>query len=141
MGFSFDDGRASTFGRDLVNYISSKLPYTGYDVTKDTDNLNPKYKHFENIGTRRAELLSKHSISNNYDYNNASVGNIASDKRYNEIMYANIQKDKPARIRDYRIIAAFAEVADALDEICDEVINKDEKHNAATLEFRNSTAS
>lgn len=139
MGFSFDDGRASTFGRDLMNYISSKLPYTGYDVSKDTEALNPKYKHFENVGTRRAEILSKYSTTQNYDYNSSSVGNIASDKRYNEIMYANIQKDKAARIRDYRIIAAFAEVADALDEICDEVINKDDQHNAATIEFRNAT--
>ena len=139
MGFSFDDGRTSTFGRELMNYISSKLPYSGYDLSKVTDNLNPKYKYFETTGTRRAEVLSKYSISQNFEYNNNSVGSIVSDKQYSDIMYANIQKDKGARVRDYRIIAAFSEVADALDEICDEVINKDAQGKVIKLLFKNAT--
>ena len=139
MGFSFDDGRTSTFGRELMNYISSKLPYSGYDLSKVTDNLNPKYKYFETTGTRRAEVLSKYSISQNFEYNNNSVGSIVSDKQYSDIMYANIQKDKGARVRDYRIIAAFSEVADALDEICDEVINKDAQGRVIKLLFKNAT--
>jgi hypothetical protein len=139
MGFSFDDGKTSTFGRELMNYISSKLPYSGYDLSKVTDNLNPKYKYFETTGTRRAEVLSKYSISQNFEYNNNSVGSIVSDKQYSDIMYANIQKDKGARVRDYRIIAAFSEVADALDEICDEVINKDAQGKVIKLLFKNAT--
>ena len=139
MGFSFDDGRTSTFGRELMNYISSKLPYSGYDLSKVTDNLNPKYKYFETTGSRRAEVLSKYSISQNFEYNNNSVGSIVSDKQYSDIMYANIQKDKGARVRDYRIIAAFSEVADALDEICDEVINKDAQGKIIKLLFKNAT--
>ena len=139
MGSSFDDGRTSTFGRELMNYISSKLPYSGYDLSKVTDNLNPKYKYFETTGTRRAEVLSKYSISQNFEYNNNSIGSIVSDKQYSDIMYANIQKDKGARVRDYRIIAAFSEVADALDEICDEVINKDAQGRVIKLLFKNAT--
>ena len=137
MGFSFDDGKTSTFGRELMNYVSSKLPYVGYDLSKVTDSLNPKYKYFETTGTRRAEVLSRHSVSQNFDFNNQSVGRISGDKGFSDIMYANIQKDKGARIKDYRIIAAFSEVADALDEICDEIINKDDNNQVATLEFKN----
>ena len=138
MANNFDDGKSSTFGRDLMNYISSKLPYSGFDVSKLTDNLNPKYKYFENTGTRRAEVLSRHSISQNFEFNNQSVGNITSDKRYSEVMYANIQKDKLARVRDYRIMAAFSEVANALDEICDEIINIDSSTNSCLkLNFKN----
>lgn len=137
MGFSFDDGRTSTFGRELMNYISSKLPYAGYDLSKVTDTLNPKYKYFETTGVRRTEALSRHSISQNFDYNNAAIGDISSNKQYSDIMYANIQKDKGARVRDYRIIAAFAEVADALDEICDEVINRDANGQVIKLQFKN----
>lgn len=137
MGFSFDDGKTSTFGRELMNYVSSKLPYVGYDLSKVTDNLNPKYKYFETTGTRRAEVLSRHSVSQNFDYNNQSVGRISGDKGFSDIMYANIQKDKGARIKDYRIIAAFSEVADALDEICDEIINKDDNNQVAKLDFKN----
>ena len=58
------------------------------------------------------------------------------DKGFQEFMYANIQQDKGARIRDYRVMAAFAEVADALDEICDEVINVDGNGKIVQLHFR-----
>lgn len=134
----FDDGKTSTFGRELMNYISSKLPYSGFNVAKITDNLNPKYKYFEEVGIRRAEVLSRHSVSQNFDYNNASLGSITSDKHYSQVMYANIQKDKLARVRDYRIMAAFSEVANALDEICDECINIDSGTNSCVnLKFKN----
>lgn len=138
MANNFDDGKSSTFGRELMNYISSKLPYSGFNVANLTDLINPKYKYFENTGTRRAEVLSRHSVSQNFEYNNTSVGDVTADKRYGEIMYANIQKDKLARIRDYRIMAAFAEVANALDEICDEIINIDPHTNSCMeLKFKN----
>jgi hypothetical protein len=142
MADNFNDGKTSTFGRELMNYISSKLPYTGIDVTKLTDTLNPKYKYFEDTGTRRAEVLSRHSISQNFDYNNSSLGQVTSDKHYSQIMYANIQKDKAARIRDYRIMGAFSEVANALDEICDECINIDSNLNSCmNLKYKNISLS
>ena len=50
-------------------------------------------------------------------------------------MYANIQHDKISRLRDYRVMAAFSEVADALDEICDESINKDNNGKIVKLKF------
>jgi len=142
MPTNFDDGKSGTFGRDLMSYISSKLPYGSYDASQLTDTLNPKYKYFEDFGSRRAEVLSRHSISQNFEYNNQSVGNITSDKRYSEVMYANIQKDKLARVRDYRIMAAFSEVANALDEICDEVINIDSHSSSClNLKFKNLSLS
>ena len=138
MAANFDDGKSSTFGRELMSYISSKLPYTGFDVAKLTDTLNPKYKYFEDTGTKRAEALSRHSISQNFDYNNATLGSITSDKHYSEVMYANVQKDKAARVRDYRVMAAFSEVANALDEICDECINIDSSSNSCVgLKLKN----
>ena len=138
----YDTGKTSTFGRELMNYISSKMPYSGLNVANLTDTLNPKYKYFENTGLRRAEVLSRHSISQNFDYNNASIGNITADKRYGEIMYANIQKDKLARVRDYRVMAAFSEVANALDEICDEVITIDSNTNSCmNLKHKNISLS
>jgi hypothetical protein len=138
MADNFNDGKTSTFGRELMDYISSKLPYTGIDVSKLTDTLNPKYKYFEDTGIRRPEVLARHSISQNFDYNNASLGQVTSDKHYSQVMYANIQKDKAARIKDYRIMAAFSEVANALDEICDECVNVDSvTNNCLALKFKN----
>jgi hypothetical protein len=138
MAYNLDDGKGSTFGRDLMNYISSKLPYSSFDISKMTDTLNPKYKYFEDTGIKRTEALSKHSITQNFEYNNSSLGQITSDKHYSQVMYANIQKDKAARIRDYRVMAAFSEVANALDEICDEIINIDSNTNSCVdLKFKN----
>ena len=142
MTDNLDNGRTSTFGRELMDYISSKLPYTGIDVAKLTDSLNPKYKYFEDTGVRRSEVLARHSISQNFDYNNATLGQVTSDKHYSQVMYANIQKDKAARIRDYRIMGAFSEVANALDEICDESINIDSGSSSCmNLKFKNISLS
>lgn len=131
MDNTFDDGKSSTFGRQLMSYVMSKLPYSGLDMSDMTDEINPKYKYFEDVGERRAEVLAKHSITQNQEYNTQNVGNITSDKRYSQVMYANIPKDKAARIKDYRIMAAFSEVAKALDEICDDVINVEANSNTA----------
>jgi hypothetical protein len=60
------------------------------------------------------------------------------ESQFYQYMYANVQTDKPKRMMDYRVMAAFAEVADALDEICDECINKDEKNQIINLNFNSS---
>jgi hypothetical protein len=52
-------------------------------------------------------------------------------------MYSNVQADKISRMRDYRVMAAFSEVAEALDEICDESINKDDNGDIVDIEFIN----
>ena len=36
-----NDGRASTFGRNLIQYIQSRLPYS--NVEPEGNQLNPKY--------------------------------------------------------------------------------------------------
>ena len=40
-----NDGKSSTFGRSLVQYIQNRLPYTS-TVDGENDSLNPKYKYF-----------------------------------------------------------------------------------------------
>jgi len=129
-----NDGRASTFGRNLVQYIQSRLPYS--NVEPEGDQLNPKYNIFKKTGMKRAEALAKASISSSNPYNNIPIGDFAKDSSFGDVMYANIQEDKNGRLRDYRIIAAYSEVADALDEICDETINPDESGYSAKLQLK-----
>lgn len=126
-----NDGRASTFGRTLATYIQNRLPYSS--VTYENDDVNPKYKYFANTGIRRAEALAKNSVSLSSDFNNLPVGSIGKDTSFGDVMYANIQQDKGGRLRDYRMIAAYSDVADALDEICDETINPDENGRIVNL--------
>ena len=130
-----NDGRASTFGRNLVQYIQNRLPY-GATGQPENDALNPKYKFFQKTGMKRAEALAKASVSSSNPYNNIPIGDFAKDTSFADVMYANIQDDKAGRLRDYRIMAAYSEVADALDEICDETINPDDTGWITKLQLR-----
>jgi hypothetical protein len=127
-------GNDSTFGRQLMSYVQSKLPYTSRENTiDDVDSLNPKYKHFFKTGTRRTELIQKHAISTVKTGEDMPMGGVNIDKKYLDYMYANIDVDKEKRVRDYRTMAGYAEIADALDEICDECIVEDDNGNVIQL--------
>lgn len=116
-------GKVSTFGRNFMSYVASKLPYNQGMVADEVQELNPKYKHFYNTGSKRDAALAHHSVSQQVVTWDQGVGAVAIDKNYHQFMYANVDFDKEKRLVDYRIMGAYAEVGDALDEICDDVIN------------------
>jgi hypothetical protein len=124
----------SGFLKNLVN----KLPYQSVDFNKVLGDLNPKYDTFQDTGMRRVEALAKNSIFYNNDFNNTGAGQVSVDGNYSALVYANVEENKGGRLRDYRIMAAFSEISDALDEICDECVNKDENGNIVHLNFRNT---
>jgi len=135
-----NQGRASTFGRSLMQYIANRLPFnTSQQMLDNINEVNPKYKHFYNTGTDRDDLVSKYSISQSSPIDPRG-DTISIDKNYHQFMYANVDHYKGKRIRDYRVMAAFAEVGDALDEICDEIINVDGNTNKfIDLKFKNDS--
>lgn len=141
MAESTDPNRESTFGRDLMRYISSKLPYQSINVVDKISQLNPKYDLFYDKGTRREEALVRQSISSSILTTDNAYANVLRNSDYHDFMYANVQPDKCRRLMDYRTMAAFSEVADALDEICDEFINKDENGDIVKLRFVESDLS
>jgi len=104
--------------------------------------LNPKFKHFYDTGTKKDVALAQHSISQQVVSWDQGVGAVAIDKNYHQFMYANVDLDKEKRLKDYRVMAAYAEVGDALDEICDDVINVNEDTgNAVNVTFKDSDLS
>lgn len=132
-------GKSSTFGRNFMQYVASKLPYSQSFVMDNVQEMNPKFKHFYNTGTKRDVALSKHSVSQQVLSWDQGVGAVAIDKNYHQYMYANVDLDKEKRLRDYRIMGAYAEVGDALDEICDDVINVNEDSgNIVNIKFKNT---
>ena len=105
----------------------------------NVQDLNPKFKHFYNTGTKREVALAKNSISQQVISWDQGVGAVAIDKNYHQFMYANVDLDKEKRLRDYRVMAAYAEVGDALDEICDDSINVNEDTgNVVNVKFKDS---
>lgn len=129
------DGRSSTFDRNTQSYLKDR---TGFSVQEPEESKNSKYKYFQKVGMRRPEAIAKNSVALNNDWNNTAFSAINQDKSFSELMYAAASEEKPGRLRDYRTIAAFSEVADALDEICDETINVDENGNIVNLSFKNT---
>jgi len=133
--FVGSDGRGSTFDRNVQTYLKNRGGYTeqNLDETK-----NSKYKYFQKIGMRKPEAIARNSVALNNDWNNTAFSAIYQDKTFTDLMYSQASEEKPGRLRDYRMIAAFSEVSDALDEICDETINVDENSEIVTLKFKNT---
>lgn len=129
--------KESTFGRSLMKYIGSRLPYSSVDMMDSIGDINPKYKLFYNTGSNRDRVLTKHSISRQISDDDHPNGMMSVDKNYHQFMYANVDHDKGKRLRDYRIMALYSEVADALDEICDDFIVPDENGEVVNLELFN----
>lgn len=133
-----DTGKSSTFGRNLQQFISNALPYRSpAAIIDDVQQDNPKFKEFYQSGSLRQDLLSKHSVvTPKVPESDHPVGSFLADRAYNQLMYANLDVDKGKRLRDYRVMAAFAEVADALDEICDEFLCENDNGKVIDLYFR-----
>jgi hypothetical protein len=124
-----------------MKYVSSKLPYQSVNIQDKINTLNPKYEEFFDKGTKREEALARQSISSSLTFTDDLYANVVQNKDYHNFMYANLQPDKGRRLTDYRVMAAFSEVADALDEICDEFINKDDNGDIVKLRFREARIS
>jgi len=129
-----NNGQQSGFFKNILN----KLPYQTVDFNKVLSDLNPKYQSFEDVGMKRTEALAKNSIFFNNEYNNTGTGQISVDGNYSSLVYANVEENKGGRLQDYRVMASFAEISDALDQICDECINKDSQGNVINLILRNT---
>jgi len=120
----------------MTSYLNSRST-NSYDILDSDENKNTKYKYFKKVGMRRAEAISKNSIALSNDFNNTAYGMMHKDSSFGDVMYATVSEDKPGRLRDYRSIAAYSEVSDALDEICDECVNYDENSNILKILFVN----
>ena len=121
-------------GRSFVSSILQKLPYV--QTTTEADVNNPKYELFERISKNRQLRVMKQSVITGPFYqDDASAGSFASDKAYHKYIYANVDSDKTRRISEYRRMAAYAEISDCLDEICDEFLTKDENGKLIKIIF------
>jgi hypothetical protein len=95
---------------------------------------NPKFYSFKDQASLRDSMLQDQSVflsqPNLDNYTATGVpGSFAINKDYQAFVYASLDKDKGRRMMDYRRMAAYAELADCLDEICDECIVRDEDGN------------
>jgi len=122
--------------RNFVSSILSKLPYV--QTTLEADVNNPKYELFEKLSKRRELRIMQQSVITGPFMQNGDMygpNTFGSNQNYHKYIYASVDSDKIRRIAEYRRMAAYAEVSDCLDEICDEFINKDENGKIVKLKF------
>ena len=129
------DGKGSTFDRNLKSQLQGK---GAYKVIQPDELKNTKYKYFQKVGMSRPEAVAKNSVALNNDWNNTPLSVLDQDRSFAELMYASAPDEKPGRLRDYRMMGAYSEIADVLDEMCDEVINIDENDEIVKISFRNT---
>lgn len=132
------NNRQPDTGRSFVSSILSKLPYIQSVV--DADANNSKYELFERLSKRKELRLMQQSVitgplmKNEFgDYHNPN--SFISDQAYHKYIYAQVDTDKIRRMAEYRRMAAYAEVGDCLDEICDEFINRDDEGKVVKIKF------
>ena len=140
MADYLNSNSSSTFGRDIAKYITSRLPYTSYSIMDRVSELNPKYNIFKDEGTNLQQNLIDKSIASSVTYDEPAA-NVLRNKEFFEYMYSNITPDKDKRLGEYRGMAAFSEVSDALDEICDEMINPGNDGDVINIKFPGSKIS
>lgn len=123
----------------LLGAFVSRLPYA-YQILDSMMQRNPKFPLFKGVAPRREEMIQDESIFlNEPSFQQAPAGTPSSiliNKDYQAFIYANVDKDKNRRLTDYRRMAAYAELADCIDEICDECIVKDENDTIITFSLR-----
>ena len=122
----------------LLGAFASRLPYA-YSILDSIMQRNPKFKDFKNVSPKRDELIQNQSVfldEPSFQPSHGAPGSITINKDYQAFIYASIDKDKSRRLSDYRRMAAYAELANCIDEICDECIVKDENDNIVTFNLR-----
>ena len=131
------DQNNSYFAKAFNSFVS-KLPYSGNATVIDNiQELNPKFQTFYNVGASAQEKMLRQSVSVVQDPNNPvnNLQGVIIDKGYHDYLYALIDTDKIKRLADYRIMASYAEISHALDEICDEMLVKDDRGNFINLDI------
>ena len=129
-----DNVQPNFFTRTFNNLVN-RLPYTGNaQIINNIKELNPKFETFYNVNSSAKERVYKQAVSTSQDAPGIpSLEGIVINKAYHDFLYALIDTDKPKRVADYRVMASYAEISHALDEICDEMLVKDDKGKYCTL--------
>jgi hypothetical protein len=136
-----NSNRIPDASRNFVSQILQRLPYVAGAIP--ADNGNSKYELFDRLSKRQELRIMQQSVltgpaMRQQDYYNP--GSFVSDHAYHQYIYANVDSDKIRRLAEYRRMAAYAEISDALNEICDEVIVKDENDSVIHINFSQFSA-
>jgi len=116
----------SSAGQGFISTMVARMPYT-HKVLHNAVESNPKFDIFDSLQSKKDIRVRNQSVFQDQD--GVAGGQVLLDKRYHQIMYADVDTDKVRRIQEYRKMAGYSELADCIDEISDEAIVKDMSTN------------
>lgn len=122
----------SSAGKSFIGTVIARLPFS-YQLIDRITEMNPKYETFNSLVSDRDSRVATQSIFKQQNFEETPFGSIFSNKGYHQLLYANIEMDKVRRLQDYRRMSTYAELADCIDEICDEFLVEDEHKNIVNL--------
>lgn len=135
----------TNLSRALGNYLKN-TNYIGDIMRNGIATLsNPKWEDFEKTGIRRKEALVNNSVSHGLVHmdNTAAVAT-GIGGQYNpfaNVLYASLDAAKANRIYEYRLMASYPEVGDAIEEISNSFINEDERKRVIHFRYKDKSIS
>ena len=115
--------------------------YTSVFTTKSAQDLNPSFKDFSELDKEDEDNLRKSVISQAFNTPDPNYGGQAVgydvNSAYTNFIYGSVSTSKGPRLLNYRSMAGFPEISDAIDEICDSTLNYDDDGNIITLNIKN----
>lgn len=127
--------KSTGFAHSIAKQVAARLPQADMRL-EDADDVNPYFKQFHELGADRTEKIVRRAVTADHSGHDGAMGNVVINKDYHQFVYANLDADKGKRLQDYRTMAVFSEVAEALDNICDECIVPDDDGEVIKLQFR-----
>lgn len=124
-----------------LNNALSHTKYLGKSLRGGISQFNnPKWDDFEQTGMRRREALLTHSVSGSLlNQQEPTAYGAAYGGRYNayaNVLYHTLDAEKSNRIYEYRLMAAFPEVANCIEEYCDNFIWEDERGHVVNIKYK-----
>ena len=131
-GTSAGQSSYSSAGKSFIGTVIARLPFS-YQLIDRITEMNPKYEAFSKLVSDKDTRVAAQSVFKQQNFDETPFGSIFSNKGYHQLMYANIEMDKVRRLQDYRRMATYAELADCIDEMCDEILVEDENEKLINL--------
>lgn len=135
--------KTNQFKTNLSKALGNYLKNTNYigDLMRNgiATMSNPKWEDFEDLGVRRKEALVNNSVSHGLVHmdNTAAVATGVGGQfnPFANVLYASLDAAKANRIYEYRLMASYPEVGDAIEEISNSFINLDERKRMITFRY------
>lgn len=135
--------KTNQFKTNLSRALGNYLKNTNYigDIMKNgiATLSNPKWEDFENTGIRRKEALANNSVSHGLIHmdNSAALATGVGGQfnPFANVLYASLDAAKANRIYEYRLMASYPEVGDAIEEISNSFINEDNRKRIINFRY------